>query len=214
MTEQQHLETTLSDIKRIMERSSRYRLLSGLSAVFAGLSALGGAAGAVALFRVYYQRWEVRGHYDDADFVQLRWQLILLGFVVMFLAAAGGHYFTWRRAKKNKQPVFDATSKKVMINGLIPMLAGGAFILGLIYNNMDVLIAPSCLVFYGMALLNASKYTLTDIKYLGISEIALGILNVFFLRRGLYFWAVGFGFMHIFYGIIMWWKYERRATEE
>ncbi|MBW8685791.1 hypothetical protein [Chitinophaga rhizophila] len=214
MTEQQNLETTLSDIKRIMERSSRFRSLSGLSAVFAGISALAGAGVALFMFRAYYDRWVARGHYDDADFAQFRLQLIILGFAVMFLAAAGGHYFTWRRAKKNNLPVFDATSKKVIINALIPMLAGGAFILGLIYNNLDVLVAPSCLVFYGMALLNASKYTLPDIRYLGISEIALGILNVFFLRRGLYFWALGFGFMHIFYGLLMWWKYERRTSEE
>ncbi len=213
MTEEQHLQT-LSDIKRIMERSSRFLSLSGLSGVFAGASALAGAGAALVLFRGYYDKWEVRGHYEDADFSTLRLQLILLGFVVMFLAAAGGLYFTWRRAKKNNLPVYDATSRKVLINGMIPMAAGGAFIVGLMYNNMDVLIAPSCLIFYGMAVLNASKYTVSDTKYLGIAEIALGILNVFFLRRGLYFWAVGFGVMHIFYGIVMWWKYERNAVEE
>ncbi|ACU57921.1 hypothetical protein [Chitinophaga pinensis] len=213
MTEEQHLQT-LSDIKRIMERSSRFLSLSGLSGVFAGASALAGAGTALVLFRAYYDRWEVRGHYDDADFSQLRLQLILLGFVVMFLAAAGGLYFTWRRAKKNNLPIYDATSRKVLINGMIPMAAGGAFIVGLMYNSMDVLVAPSCLIFYGMAVLNASKYTVSDTKYLGIAEIALGILNVFFLRRGLYFWAVGFGVMHIFYGIVMWWKYERNAVEE
>ncbi|WP_202928958.1 hypothetical protein [Chitinophaga agri] len=212
-TEQQHLET-LSDIKRIMERSSRFMSLSGLSGVFAGVSALAGAAGALALFHAYYQRWEIRGHYDDADFVQLRLNLILLGLAVMCMAFFGGLYFTWRKAKRSNLPVFDVTSRKVMVNALIPMIAGGAFIVGLMYNNLDVLIAPSCLIFYGMALLNASKYTLTDIRYLGISEITLGILNVFFLRRGLYFWAIGFGFMHIFYGILMWWKYERQTTEE
>ncbi|SFN69708.1 hypothetical protein SAMN05428949_3179 [Chitinophaga sp. YR627] len=211
--EQQHLQT-LSDIKRIMERSSRFLSLSGLSGVFAGASALAGAGAALVLFRSYYDKWEVRGHYDDTDFSTLRLQLILLGLVVMFLAAAGGLYFTWRRAKKNNLPVYDATSRKVLINGMIPMAAGGAFIVGLMYNNMDVLIAPSCLIFYGMAVLNASKYTVSDTKYLGIAEIALGILNVFFLRRGLYFWAVGFGVMHIFYGIVMWWKYERNAVEE
>jgi hypothetical protein len=213
MTEQQHLEA-LSDIKRMMERSSRFLSLSGLSGVFAGVSALAGAGTALALFQAYYHRWEVRGHYDDADFSQLRLHLILLGFLVMFLAFAGGLYFTWRRAKRSNLPVYDATSRKVLFNGMIPMVAGGAFILGLFYNGLDVLVAPSCLVFYGMAVLNASKYTISDTKYLGIAEIALGILNVFFLRRGLYFWAAGFGFMHIFYGIIMWWKYERRTTED
>jgi hypothetical protein len=213
MTEQQHLEA-LSDIRRMMERSSRFLSLSGLSGVFAGASALAGAGIAYALFRAYYSRWEIRGHYDDADFSQLRLQLIILGFAVMLLAGIGGFYFTWRRAKRNKVPIYDATSRKVFVNALIPMVAGGAFIAGLLYNGLDVLIAPSCLIFYGMALLNASKYTLSDIRYLGIAEIVLGILNVFFLRRGLYFWGIGFGVMHILYGIIMWWKYERQSTAE
>lgn len=213
MTENQHLET-LSDIRRIMDRSSRFISLSGLSGVFAGASGLGGAITAHFLFQAYYDRWETRGHYDDADFSTLRLQLVILGFVVMLLAAVGGFYFTWRRAKRNNLPVYDATSRKVAINGMIPMLAGGAFIAGLIYNRMDVLVAPSCLIFYGMAVLNASKYTLSDTKYLGILEIGLGILNVFFLRRGLYFWALGFGVVHILYGIIMWWKYERQGAAE
>jgi hypothetical protein len=69
-------------------------------------------------------------------------------------------------------------------------------------------------VFYGLALVNASKYTLTDIRYLGITEIILGILNIFFLRRGLYFWALGFGVLHIIYGLVMWWKYERAVKTE
>ncbi|MCF6401574.1 hypothetical protein L3C95_01730 [Chitinophaga filiformis] len=213
MTDQQHLDA-ISDIRRIMERSTRFLSLSGLSGVFAGVSALAGAATAYTLFRSYYDRWEVRGHYDDADFSMLRLQLIIVGFSVMALALCGGTYFTWRRARRNNVPVWDATSRKVFINAFIPMLAGGAFIAGLIYNHLDVLVAPSCLIFYGMALLNASKYTVSDIRYLGIAEIGLGILNVFFLRRGLYFWAIGFGVLHILYGIIMWWKYERQATAE
>ena len=213
MTDQQHLEA-ISDIRRMMERSTRFLSLSGLSGVFAGVSALGGAITAYALFQSYYARWEIRGHYDDADFSMLRLQLILLGFGVMALALCGGTYFTWRRARRNNVPIWDATSRKVLINALIPMMAGGAFIAGLIYNRLDVLIAPSCLIFYGMALLNASKYTVSDIRYLGIAEIGLGILNVFFLRRGLYFWAIGFGVLHILYGIIMWWKYERQTAVE
>jgi membrane protein implicated in regulation of membrane protease activity len=100
----------------------------------------------------------------------------------------------------------------VLINALIPMIAGGAFIAGLLYNNLEAMVAPVCLIFYGLALVNASKYTLSDIRYLGIAEIILGILNVFYLRRGLYFWAVGFGVLHILYGAIMWWKYERQSA--
>ena len=70
-------------------------------------------------------------------------------------------------------------------------------------------VAPACLVFYGLALVNASKYTLTDIRYLGYCEIIVGLLNMQWIGQGLYFWAFGFGVLHIVYGILMWWKYER-----
>ena len=90
------------------------------------------------------------------------------------------------------------------------MAAGGLFILGMIYYNEWRFIAPACLLFYGMALVNASKYTLSDIRYLGYCEIILGLINMLFIGYGLYFWAAGFGVLHILYGAIMWYKYERK----
>lgn len=210
MNEQQHLQT-LSDIKRIMERSSRFISLSGLSGVWAGLTGLGGAWIAFNWLNSYYAAWEGRGNYLDADYALLRMKLILLAAGVLLVALAGGTYFTWRRARRNRLPIWDATSRKVLINIGIPLATGAFFILGLIQDQYVSLVAPSCLVFYGLALVNASKYTLSDIRYLGIAEIVLGILNLFFLRNGLYFWTLGFGVLHIVYGIVMWWKYERPA---
>lgn len=208
MNEQQHLET-LSDIRRMMERSSRFISLSGLSGVFAGIAALAGAWIAYGWLDAYYFRWNTSGLFSKAEFDLLRLKLVVLGFIIMALALAGGIYFTWRRAKRNSLPFWDITSRNVLINALIPMIAGGAFIAGLLYNKQEVLVAPVCLVFYGLALVNASKYTLSEIRYLGIAEIILGILNLFFLRRGLYFWALGFGVLHVVYGVVMWYKYER-----
>jgi len=73
------------------------------------------------------------------------------------------------------------------------------------------LIAPCCLIFYGLALVNGSKYTLGEVKYLGYGQVVLGIMNLWLLGYGLYFWAAGFGILHIIYGTLMWWKYERNA---
>jgi hypothetical protein len=211
MTEQQHLDA-LSDIKRMMERSSRFISLSGLSGIFAGCAALAGAGISYNWLHDYYISWNTSGRFDAEGFAWLRVKLIVLALIVMVFALVGGVFFTWRRARRNKLPIWDVTSRNVLINALIPMIAGGAFIAGLLYNNLEAMVAPACLVFYGLALVNASKYTLSDIRYLGIAEIILGILNVFYLRRGLYFWAVGFGVLHIFYGAIMWWKYERQSA--
>ena len=211
MNEQQHLDT-LSDIKRIMERSSRFISLSGLSGIWAGFCGIAGAIVAYMLIGDTY--------YDANDYTTARRgdvldiQLLGLAAVVFILAVAGGYYFTRRRARRNNLPIWDATSRKVLVNFGIPLVTGGFFTLGLLANDMLTMIAPSCLVFYGLALVNASKYTLGDIRYLGLAEIALGIINIFFLHRGLYFWTLGFGVLHIIYGGVMWWKYERPAPTD
>jgi len=210
MNEQQHLDT-LTDIKRIMERSTRFMSLSGLGGIGAGISALVGA----------YFAWnilEARGasSYDSIDRggeSLLVMRLALIAGAVLVAALGAGFYFTWRKAQRSGLPVWDATARKVFINLMIPLAAGGLFIFGLLYNDQLALVAPSCLVFYGLGLVNASKYTVTDIRYLGYAEILLGILALFNLYHGLLFWALGFGVMHIIYGTLMWWKYERVTAE-
>jgi hypothetical protein len=94
----------------------------------------------------------------------------------------------------------------------IPLVAGGIFVLGMLRYDEWAFVAPACLVFYGLALVNAGKYTLADIRYLGYCEIALGLVNMFVIGSGLYFWAMGFGVLHIIYGIIMWNKYDRKRS--
>ena len=54
-----------------------------------------------------------------------------------------------------------------------------------------------------------SRYTQRDIKYLGYTEIGLGLLAGIFLNYGLLFWSLGFGVFHIVYGVAMYYKYER-----
>jgi hypothetical protein len=43
---------------------------------------------------------------------------------------------------------------------------------------------------------------------LGITEIILGLMSSWLIGYGLLFWAVGFGVMHIFYGLMMYFRYE------
>ncbi|WP_143309868.1 hypothetical protein [Chitinophaga vietnamensis] len=211
MTDQQHLDA-LTDIRRIMERSSRFISLSGLSGISAGICALIGAAIARYWLVAYYAKWNETRTYNGQDYAMLKVRLLTLAAAVLVAALSGGFFFTWRRSKQNNLPVWNVTSRKVLINTAIPLVAGGIFILGLMYNGIEALVSPSCLVFYGLALINGSKYTLPDVRYLGITETMLGLLNLFFLRQGLYFWAIGFGVLHIIYGALMWWKYERKAS--
>jgi hypothetical protein len=96
-----------------------------------------------------------------------------------------------------------------MLNVCIPLVVGGIYLIKLVESGTYGLIAPGCLIFYGLALINGSKYTLGEIRYLGYCEILLGIISCWFIGWGLYFWAIGFGILHIIYGTVMWYKYER-----
>lgn len=211
MTKQQNHLEQLREIRQMMERSSRFLSLSGLSGVMAGVAALLGAA---AVY-IYLGRTPlVEGPYlagaDVADrFMAPLPFFILVAGLVLGTALVAGFWFTSRRARREGQAVWGPLSKRLVINLAIPLASGGIFILALYRQGLVEWIAPATLLFYGMALLNASKFTFTDIRYLGLSEIVLGLLASFFLGYGLEFWTMGFGLMHIVYGAWMWNKYER-----
>ena len=135
--------------------------------------------------------------------------LIVIAVIVLILTFGAAIFFTSRKAKKKGQPVWNSSAKRLVVNLFIPLAAGGVFCLILLYHGIYGLIAPAMLLFYGLALLNASKYTLNDIKYLGISELTLGLIAAFWLQYSLLFWALGFGVLNIIYGISMYIKYER-----
>lgn len=207
--ENQHLEA-LKDIRKMMQRSSRFISLSGLSGIAAGIWALIGAYFAYDWIMEFY--YNNGGAYNSEAFERLKLNLILLAGAVVGLALLSALYFTWRRAGKNNLPLWDHTSKQLIINTAIPLIAGGLFILAMLQYNEWRFVAPASLIFYGLALVNGSKYTLSDIRYLGFLEIIFGLISMIYIGYGLYFWAIGFGALHIIYGFIMWWKYERNPS--
>jgi hypothetical protein len=198
----------LQDIRSMMQRSSRFISLSGLSGIAAGVWGLAGACVARVKLSTYYSHYNRNG-YSDRDFTTLKQELFVVAAVVMALALLTAFYFTWRRAARDGQTLWDRSAKLLMINTAIPLVTGGLFVLVMLQYSAWMFIAPACLIFYGLALVNGSKYTLSDIRYLGLLEIVLGLINTQYTGYGLYFWAAGFGLLHIIYGFVMWWKNER-----
>jgi ABC-type spermidine/putrescine transport system permease subunit II len=135
--------------------------------------------------------------------------LIQIALGVLIAALVLGFLFTYLRSRKTNTPIWGTTAKRLLINVCVPMIVGGIFLLKLIDNGNYGLVAPGCLIFYGLGLLNASKYTLAEVRYLGYAQILLGIISLQVMGNGLWFWALGFGVLHIIYGAFMWWKYER-----
>ena len=196
----------LVHIRSMMERSSRFISLSGLSGVFAGLSALLGGVYVCQLFKVNGIEYFEDNH--QLYSTSLITELILTAFVILFFALAFGIFFTVRKSKKLNLPIWTSATKNMLFNLAIPLIAGAVFCFALVYHQMFILVAPSTLIFYGLALLNAEKYTYSDIKYLGFSEVILGSIALFFVGYGLVFWILGFGILHIFYGLLLFKKYK------
>ncbi|WP_300598604.1 hypothetical protein [Niabella sp.] len=196
----------LQHIRQMMERSSRFISLNGLSGVAAGTIALIGAAIAYWLFQQQGIDYFSGNRYAyDND---LEWKLVLLAAVVLILAVGSGILFTIQKSKRNGLKIWTGTTRLLLSHLLVPLIAGGLFCMALLYHGLFGLIAPATLLFYGLALVNAAKYTFSDIQYLGYCEIFLGIVAAFIPGYGLVFWALGFGVLHIIYGLLMYKKYK------
>lgn len=205
MEEQKEHLNALNDIRSMMERSSRFISLSGLSGVFAGIFALAGAyIGLLFMEHVDEVEWEYNRNGVIAFYV-------FDAMLVLFASVAVGILLTIRNSKKRGIKIWDNTAKRMLINLMIPLATGGIFCFVLLYHGVIGLVAPATLIFYGLALLNASKYTFNDIRYLGICEILLGLISSIYIGYGLICWAIGFGLLHIIYGAMMYFKYERNA---
>ncbi len=211
MSEKQN-ENYLQDIKEIrsmMEKSSRFISLSGLSGISAGIVALAGAVLASWYIKNNLQTSMYTMH--NITTIQLKDLMFLLldAAGVLILALSTATYFAVRKARLQSLPIWNKAAELTFINLIIPLAAGGLFCLLLFYYNLYLLIAPATLVFYGLALLNASKFTLVEIRYLGITEIILGLIAMAIPGYSLIFWSLGFGILHILYGAVMYFRYER-----
>ncbi len=212
MDQQQEQLDAIKDIRSMMERSSRFLSLSGLSGVFIGLIAIAGVLVAYSYLGISFQE---RGYYQlvidqNGMLNQKAYQFLFTELLLMLaLAIMFGIYLASRNAHSKKLPIWDATAKRLVINMAIPLITGALYCCVLLHQGQIALIAPATIIFYGLAILNASKYTLHDIRSLGILEIIIGLLASWYVDFGLLFWGLGFGVLHIVYGLYIYFKYEK-----
>lgn len=205
----------LQHIKKMMERSSRFISLSGLSGISAGLCALVGAwIARIEISKYVFANNDSFNDYRGTYIFKGRLNLLVIDLLIIAIATFAAAFitaflFTYLRSKKEGIALWGKATIRLFWNMIIPLAAGGLFLLRSASLGHFELIAPGCLIFYGLALVNASKYTLGEVRYLGYGQILLGIINLWMIGYGLFFWAAGFGLLHIIYGLLMWFKYER-----
>jgi len=223
---QKHIED-LQQIRSIMERSTQFISLSGLSGISAGIFGLIGAALAYLKLAGEFSISSLNSRLYSGEVVDVidinffnvvrmnlafgpTMDLVIIATATLSLALIFATIFTARKAKKDGNNLWSPTAKKLLVNTAIPLVVGGLFCIALLKHGLFGLVAPCTLIFYGLALINGSKYTLPEIRYVGVLNIILGLLNTIYIGQGLFFWALGFGVIHIIYGVVMYFKYERK----
>jgi hypothetical protein len=191
----------IQDIKKMMDRSSQFLSLSGFAGIMAGIYALIGA----------YIVHTIAGEYYTLESATFK-NILVVASAVFVLSVLTAYLLTAKKAKKQGETIWNSTSKRLAINFLIPLGTGGVFALLLMKNHYYGLVAPITLIFYGLSLINASKYTVRDVRYLGLTIIVIGLLATAYMGYGLQFWALGFGVCHIIYGTLMYFKYDRNSN--
>lgn len=200
----------IKTIRRMMEESTKFLSLSGFSGVFLGLFAIAGAM--VAWFII-----PDGGNISSEEYLKsipgnvalsIKLKMAVTALAVLIISVSTALFFSFRNARRSQKSIWTPASKRLLINLSIPLAAGGAFALILAFQNHFQLIIPVFLVFYGFSLINAGKFTYDEIFYLGIFEILTGLVAALFPQQGLLFWILGFGILHIVYGVMMYRKYE------
>ena len=208
MKDEEDYIRNISEMRSLMERSSKFLSLSGLAAIMAGIYAL---AGAGIFYRFFY--------FNPADIIynatlpeSISTKLpkaILLATIILILAINTTIFLSYKKANLRREQFQTPVAKQVLLSMTVPLVAGGLLILILISKGLISLMAPLSLLFYGIALYNAGRFTYGEIKSLGLIQVALGVISSYFVEYGSLFWVTGFGIVNIIYGIYIHYKYER-----
>lgn len=207
MNQNNDYQQDLASIRHLMERSVKFISLSGLSGILAGTYATLGTI--VAYFKIQYPLSPVAYRQQSVQDGPIVLQLGTIALIVLVASVGTGFWLSSRKAKQLGTTIWNETSKRLFINLLVPLVTGGIFILILLFYNHYGVVAAASLIFYGLALIHASANLYDEVRYLGYSEIILGLIAAALPGYGLLFWTIGFGVLHIFYGALMYRKYDR-----
>lgn len=209
---EKHLQD-LNEIRQIMERSTKFLSLSGWAGIVAGALAILGTIAAFLYLDSRALSYEAALLVRDGGVSTSPLGFLIIDAVIVLLVAlSGAVFFSYRKAKKSGEKIWSPVTRRLLLQLAVPLVSGGILVLILIGHDNVSLVAPVTLIFYGLALVNAGKYTTREIVWLGIAEIVTGLAAAIWLPYGIWFWGAGFGIYHIIYGITLYHKYDRKTA--
>lgn len=184
---------SVNEIKELMEKSSKFVSLSGMTAVMAGAYSLVGAYVVAQVFN------------SEASLAEM----IVVASLVLVTSVVTACILSCYKTRKTGQKIFSRLTYRTLWNFSLPLLVGGLFCIALLVHKNYGVISSVMLLFYGLSLVNVSKFTYSNVAWLGYAFLFLGIVDCFFEGYALMFWTIGFGGFHILYGILFYLQYER-----
>jgi hypothetical protein len=208
MKEGQEYIKDIAEMRSMMERSSKFLSISALACLVVGLYAL---AGSFIAYKVLgFDTNSLKdGSIETGSVPEGFINILLLAIVILILAVGTAFLLSYRKAAKMGEKAWNPTATRLLINMSVPLVVGGVLTLILIFKGFIGLAAPFTLLFYGLALYNGSKYTFDELRSLGLIQIALGLAGSYYVEYGLLLWTIGFGLVHVVYGIYLHYRYER-----
>ena len=140
---------SVNEIKELMEKSSKFISVSGLAAILAGIYALAGAY--IATLVITPETYLI---------VTLEFMAII-ALSVLAAAAVTAGILSYCKSKKTGQSFFSRLTYRALWNFSLPMLTGGALCISLLLHGYYDILSSVMLLFYGLTLVNVSKFTLS-----------------------------------------------------
>ena len=191
---------SVNEIKELMEKSSKFISVSGLAAILAGIYALAGAYIATQVIT------------PETHLIVTLEFMAIIALSVLATAAVTAGILSYCKSQKTGQSFFSRLTYRALWNFSLPMLAGGIVCISILMHEYYDILASVMLLFYGLALVNTSKFTYSSVAWLGYAFICLGAVDCFWAGYSLLFWTIGFGGFHILYGILFYLHYERKKS--
>lgn len=206
------VKQTLDDIREMMSKSSRFQAISGWSIIVIGLLAGIASLMAAAVIGVadvpFFDNLQRYSTLNTPLKIRIAALIALILFTVCLLIV---FVFAIVKSKRHNLPfAFDKRMRQMLLDFLIPLIAGGLFSMAMVMQQHYGLTSSIMLMFYGLALINCSHYTYPILRWLGYTELLIGIIDCFTMSHALLFWFLGFSVAHILFGIIYVLMFDRK----